>query len=179
MPRTSIKGQVLADLVAEFAELPVETVADEHNIDGKSVGVICTPGPPCWKVYVDGAANQRGSGVGLVLISPEKTIVEKSLRLGFLATNNEAEYEALLQGMTMVQKMGGKVVEMFSDWRLVVGQVKRELEARDARMQEYLSQVKRLPSNFDPFSLSHVFRSENTHADSLATLTTSLSGGLP
>ena len=93
-------------------------------------------------MYVDGAANQRGSGVGLILVSPEKTIIEKSLRLGFLATNNEAEYEALLQGMAMVQKMGGKVVEMFSDSRLVVGQVKGELEARDARMQEYLSHVK-------------------------------------
>ena len=53
-------------------------------------------------MYVDGAANQRGSRVGLVLISPEKTIIEKSLRLGFSATNNEAEYEALLQGMAMV-----------------------------------------------------------------------------
>ena len=113
-------------------------------MDGKSVGVISTPGPPGWKVYIDGAANQRGSGMGLVLVSPEKTIIEKSLRLGFSATNNEAEYEALLQGMTMVQKMGGKTAEMFSDLRLVVGQVKGELEARDARMQEYLSQDKRL-----------------------------------
>ena len=90
-------------------------------------------------MYVDGAANQRGSGVGLVLISPEKTILEKSLKLGFSATNNEAEYKALLQGIALVQKMGGKAVEMFSDLRLVVGQVKGELEARDARMQEYLS----------------------------------------
>ena len=53
-------------------------------------------------MYVDGTANQRGSGVGLVLISLEKSIIEKSLRLGFSATNNEAEYEALLQGMAMV-----------------------------------------------------------------------------
>ena len=51
--------------------------------------------------------------MGLVLISPEKIIIEKSLRLGFSATNNKAEYEALLMGMTMVQKMGGKAVEMF------------------------------------------------------------------
>ena len=51
---------------------------------------------------MDGAANQKGSGVGLVLISPEKLIVEKSLRLGFSATNNETECEALLEGMSMV-----------------------------------------------------------------------------
>ena len=80
--------------------------------------------------------------MGLVLVSPEKITIENSLRLGFLATNNEAEYEALLMGMAMVQKMGGKIVEMFSDSRLVVGQVKGELKARDTRMQEYLGQVR-------------------------------------
>ena len=92
-----------------------------------------------WKVYVDGAANQKGSGVGLVLILPEKLIIEKSLRLGFSATNNEAEYKALLEGMSMVQRMGGKSTKISSDSRLVVGQVKGELEARDERMQGYLA----------------------------------------
>ena len=62
---------------------------------------------------MDGAANQRGSGVGLVLVSPEKITIEKSLRLSFLATNNEVEYEALLMGMAMVQKIGGKAVKVF------------------------------------------------------------------
>ena len=75
--------------------------------------------------------------------------------------------------------MGEKTIEMFSDSRLVVGQVKGELEARDASMQEYLSQVKRLQPNFDLFSLSHISRSGNTHVDSLATLATFLAGGLP
>ena len=90
-------------------------------MDGKSVGAITLQEPLSWKVYVDSAANERGSGVGLVLVSPEKITIEKSLKLGFSATNNEAEYEALLMGMAMVQRMGGKVVKMFSDLRLVVG----------------------------------------------------------
>ena len=117
--------------------------------------------------------------MGLVLISPERATIEKSLKLGFSATNNEAEYEALLQRIVMVQKMGGKVVEMFSDSRLVVGQVKGKIEARDVRMQEYLSQVERLRPSFDLFNLSHISRSGNTHADSLATLATSSTGKLP
>ena len=79
----------------------------------------------------------------------------------------------------MVQKMGGKSIEMFSDSRLVVGQVKGEMEARDSRMQEYLSQVKRLQLEFGPFSLSHIPRNGNSHADSLATLATSSAGALP
>ena len=87
-----------------------------------------------WRVYVDGVVNHRGYRVGLVLISPEKITIEKSLRLGFSATNNEVEYKALLVGMIMVQKMGGKAVEVFSDSKLVVGQVQGELEAREPRM---------------------------------------------
>ena len=88
---------------------------------------------------MDGASNQKGSGVGLVLMSLEKVVNEKSLRLNFSATNNEAEYEALLVGMAMVQRMGGKSIKLFSDSRLVVGQVRGEFEAKDERMQGYLS----------------------------------------
>ena len=121
MSRTSVKGQVLADLIAKFTEPPVEAVAEEENMDGKSVDTISAQGASRWKVYVDGVANQRGFGVGLVLISPEKITIEKSLRLGFSATKNEAEYEVLLQGMATVQKMEGKAIEAFSDSRLVVG----------------------------------------------------------
>ena len=111
-------------------------------LDERLVGVASIQGPPPWELYVDRAANQRGSGVGLVLVSPEKITIEKSLRLNFSATNNEAEYEAeyeaLLKGMVMVQKIGGKAVRVFSDSKLVVGQERGDLEARDSRMQEYL-----------------------------------------
>ena len=117
--------------------------------------------------------------MGLVLVSPEKITIEKSLRLGFSATNNEAEYEALLVGMAMVQRMGGKEVDMFSNSRLVIGQVKEELEAKDVRMQGYLSPVRHLQSGFESFSLLHIPRSGNTHVDYLATLVTSSTQILP
>ena len=179
MPRTSVKGQVLTDLVAQFVKCPKEIDVRQHGMDEKSVGLISAQCPLPWKVYVDGAVNQRGSGVGLVLVSPEKITIEKFLRLGFSATNNEAEYETLLIGMVMVQKMGGKTVEIFSDSRLVVGQVKRELEVRDSRMQEFLSQVRRIQKNFEFFNLSYISRSGNIHVDSLATLATSSAQDLP
>ena len=144
MPRTFVKGQVLADLVAEFTEPPLEKVVETQGMDGKSVDTISLQEPLFWKVYVDGAANQKGSGVGLVLVSPKKFTIKKSLRLGFLATKKEAEYEALLERMSTIQRMGGKAVEIFSGSRLVVGQVKGDMEARDERMQGYLSQVRHL-----------------------------------
>ena len=142
-------------------------------MDEKSAGTISLQEPLLWKVYVDGAANQIGSGVGLVLVSPKQITIEKSLRLSFSAKNNEAKYEVLLEGMFMVQRMKGKAVKIFSDSRLVVDQVKGELEARDERMQGYLSQIRHLQSGFESFSLLHVPRSGNIHADSLATLATS------
>ena len=89
-------------------------------MDGKSVGMVSLQEPLPWKVHVDGAENQRGSGMGLVIISLEKIIIEKFLKLGFSAINNEAKYKALLVGMTIVQRMGEKVVEMFLDLRLIV-----------------------------------------------------------
>ena len=88
------------------------------------------------------------------------------MRLDFSATNNEAKYEDLFIGMAMVQRMGGKSVKVFLDSRLVVGQVKGEFEAKDERMQGYLSQVKCLQSKFDSFDLLHIPRNGNAHADS-------------
>ena len=128
---------------------------------------------------MDGAANQRGSGVGLVLMSLEKITTEKSLRLSFLAMNNKAEYETLLIGMMMIQKIGGKAVKVFSDSKLVVGQVRGDLEACDPRMQEYLCQIRSIQAKFEVFDLSHVPRGRNTHADSLATFAMSSAQDLP
>ena len=179
MPRTSIKGQVLIDLVAEFTKSEIEELPTGGNMDEKLVGTISQYCLPTWEVHVDGASNKKGSGVGLVLMSPEKVVIEKSLRLNFSATNNEAEYEALLEGMAMVQRMDGKSIKLFSDSRLVVGQVRGEFEAKDERMQGYLNQVKCMQLKFDSFNLLHVPRSGNAHVDSLAMLATSSAQDLP
>ena len=69
--------------------------------------------------------------------------------------------------------MRGKSIKLFSDSRLIVGQVRGEFEAKDERMQGYLSQVKSMQSKFDSFDLLHVLRSGIAHADSLAMLATS------
>ena len=96
MPHNAVKGQVLTDLVAEFAEPSPKEVRGMPSTDKRLVDTVSQQGPTCWKAYVDGTVNQRGSEVGLVLISPEGITIEKSLRLGFSAMNNEAKYETLL-----------------------------------------------------------------------------------
>ena len=81
--RSSIKGQVLTNLVAEFAKCPYEMDVENHNMGERSVGVVSVQCPMPWELYVNGAANQRGLGVRLVLVLPEKITIEKSLRLSF------------------------------------------------------------------------------------------------
>ena len=83
--------------MAEFTEPEIEEIPSGGNMNEKLVGTISQYCLPTWEVYVDRASNQKGSRVGLVLVSPEKVVIEKSLRLDFSATNNEAEYEALLE----------------------------------------------------------------------------------
>ena len=120
--------------MAEFTEPEADGLLVPEERDVKLACSISQRFPPTWEVHVDGASNQKGAGVGLVLTSSERITIEKSLRLGFPATNNKPEYEALLEGMAMVLRMGGKSIELLSDSRLVVGQVKGEFEAKDERM---------------------------------------------
>ena len=79
-----------------------------------------------------------GFGAGIVIITPEGIRLEHSFRLGFRASNNEAEYEALLAGLRAILDLGALEVEVFSNSRLVVNQVQGSFEARDPRMMEYL-----------------------------------------
>ena len=158
----------------EFIEGVGGSRAKEDRIPSMEVLLVSIPYLPMWKLYVDGVANQKSFGIGIVLVSPKKITKEKSLRLGFLAINNEAEYEALLTIMIMVKKLEGKAMEVFFDSGLIVGKVKGEFEARDQRMQRYLGKIRQLQSSFKIFSIKQVPRSKNSHTNSLATLATSL-----
>ena len=102
-PKTAIKGQVLADLVIEFtlAELAKDTGA--------------TPDLPIWKLSVDRVANAQWSDAGLILTSPEGIDIEYALIFRFLASNNEAEYEAVIAGLNLAHSMKVDQLEVCSD----------------------------------------------------------------
>ena len=90
-PRTTVKGQVLAYFIMEFT--PSNTPAQTTEITQLA------PNLPIWRLSVDGAANSQGSSAGLILTSPYGIDVEYALRFGFQASNNEAEYEAVIAGL--------------------------------------------------------------------------------
>ena len=135
-PRNSINGQVLADFVAEF------TLSSQGSVRIYQVTV------RWWKVFMHGASNTKGSGVRIVLVSPEGVKLEKSLRLGFRALTNEAKYKALIAGLWAAQKLGAKEVEMFSDSRLVVSQINVSFKAKDSHMSQYLKLFMNIWANF-------------------------------
>ena len=92
-------------------------------------------------IYVDGSSTVGGSGAGLVLRGPHGAKVSYVLKFGFGASNNEAEYEALLVALKIAKDIGAKRLQIFSDPVLVVQQVKGKYEARDKGMMTYLKAV--------------------------------------
>ena len=107
-PKTVIKGQILADFVMEFTSTEL-TEATE-----------LAPDLPIWKFSVDGEANAQGSDAGLILTFPDGIDTEFALRFSFRASNNEAEYEAVLTRLNLVHFMEADQLEVSSDSQLVV-----------------------------------------------------------
>uniref|UniRef100_A0A2N9EHN4 Uncharacterized protein n=1 Tax=Fagus sylvatica TaxID=28930 RepID=A0A2N9EHN4_FAGSY len=129
-PRTAIKAQALADFIAEFTH-PWEEEGEPEQLE-------------IWTVNIDGSSTKEMGGAGIILVSPEKDKFEYAIQLRFRATNNEAEYEALLAGLKLSKKMGVKNLTVKSDSQLVIGQIKGEYEAREDRMKKILEDADRL-----------------------------------
>ncbi|GFY96586.1 hypothetical protein Acr_11g0008920 [Actinidia rufa] len=169
-PRTAIKAQALADFIVEstYEDTPqLETTPLEAKI----------PKEPAqekdlahWILFVDGSSNQHGCGAGLVIRAPSGEQMEYAIRMGFKATNNEAEYEALLAGLRVATELGAQSLEVFSDSQLVVNQVQGDYLAKDARMIAYLGEVKAVSAKIKEFKIHQIPREDNRKVDDLANL---------
>ena len=95
-----------------------------------------------WTLNVDGASRQTGVSIGLQLTSPTGERIEQAMRLGFSATNNESEYEAMIAGLELALAMGVDNLSVKSDSQPVFEQVNAKFESRDPRMAKYASLVK-------------------------------------
>ncbi|GKC47511.1 reverse transcriptase domain-containing protein [Tanacetum coccineum] len=129
--------------------------------------VVATPPEP-WTLFTDGSSCVDGSGAGLILTSPEGTEFTYALRFQFTASNNEAEYEALIAGLRIAAQMGVQNVQVNVDSKLVANQVLGTYVAKEENMIKYLEKVKGLVSGFANFSISQVPRSKNKKADALS-----------
>lgn len=129
-PRHAIKAQAMADFFVEVTSDPTE------NTDTR------------WKLPVDGASNQTSGGAEIILESPTGVIYEQSVKFEFPVSNNQAEYEALLGGLTLAREVGATRLEVSSDSQIVTSQVNGSYQARDSLLQKYLERVKELSKQF-------------------------------
>ncbi|XP_074307855.1 uncharacterized protein LOC141642808 [Silene latifolia] len=163
-PRTAIKSQALADFVSDFSPT-IQNLADEEILTLKG-----NKEAEVWQMYIDGASNQRGAGVGLILRSPQGDLMAQAVRCEFKATNNETEYETLILGMQLALELGVRNLQIFSDSFLIVNHVNDEFIARDSKMIAYLKVAKELKQKFKDCKLKQIPRDQNVEADALATL---------
>ena len=85
-------------------------------------------------VQTDGPATKKVGGAGVVLKSPEIEILKYAVKLQFSTTNNEAEFEALLTGLSLAKALGAKNLIVQADSQLIIGQAKGDYEAKEERM---------------------------------------------
>ncbi|XP_059451083.1 uncharacterized protein LOC132181869 [Corylus avellana] len=161
LPRSSLKGQALADFLAEFTNLP---------------NVTSWPGDETWVIYVDGSSTKKHGGAVIVMITLDGEELCSSLKLKFKTINNEAEYEAVLAGLGLALEMGAKFVEIRSNSQVVVGHIRGEFEAKGDKMKLYLSKVQEMQSLFNKFSIVKILRPKNERADQLARIASTANG---
>jgi ribonuclease HI len=118
--------------------------------------------------YVDGSSANQKSGAGVTLSSPEGENFQYAIKLDFVTTNKEAEYEAVLAGFAIAREMGAKNLEVRSDSQVVVDHIQRQSEAHGEKMIQYLKKVHEIQSCFDRVVLTKIPRENNLRADALS-----------
>ncbi|GAU19161.1 hypothetical protein TSUD_89260 [Trifolium subterraneum] len=150
--RKALKAQVLADFIAEMT---TSTTSKKNK----------------WTIFVNGSLNSQGSGQGIILENGDGVRIEVSLGISFPTTNNQAEYEAFLAGLRLVEDMGAEEIKIFTDSQLVAYQVSGEYQTKEERLLEYLNLIKTKLAKFKETEVKHVPREHNTRQDVLSKLT--------
>jgi ribonuclease HI/transposase InsO family protein len=124
--------------------------------------------PKLWTMYFDGSLMKTGAGAGLLFISPLGKHLRYMMRLHFPASNNVAEYEALVNGLRIAIELGVRRLDARGDSQLVIDQVMKNSHCRDRKMEAYCDEVRRLEDKFYGLELNHIARRYNETADELA-----------
>jgi ribonuclease HI len=152
-PRKAIKSQVLADFVAEWVDTQLPTAPIQSEL---------------WTMFFDESLMKTGAGAGVLFISPLGKHIRYVLRLHFPASNNVAEYEALVNGLRITIELGVRRLDARGDSHLVIDQVMKNSHCCDPKMEAYCDEVRRLEDKFYGLELNHIARRYNETADELA-----------
>ncbi|XP_074374514.1 uncharacterized protein LOC141714917 [Apium graveolens] len=143
--------------------LVVITSSEEVGLEGQNSA-------PWWSLFVDGASNGDGAGAGIELISPKAHKIRRATHLAFHATNNDAEYEALINGLKLALEMKVENLNVFGDSIIVVYQINGGYQAKGPRTEPYLKCAQRIIARFNEVRLELIPRGQNEGADELEKL---------
>ena len=124
-----------------------------------------------YQLYCDGASrsNPGDASIGISILLDGKEVHTISKKIG-IATNNEAEYQALIDGLNYCVDNSIKEIEVFLDSNLVVEQVNENFKVKAANLKVLNSKVKELIEKFKFIEINHVYREDNKRADQLANM---------
>jgi ribonuclease HI len=121
-------------------------------------------------MYFDRSLMKKGASVGLVFVSLHRVSLKSMVHLHFSASNNVADYEALINGMRITIKLGIRWLDIKGDSQLVIDQVMKESSCHNPKMAAYCQEVRKLEDKFDSLELNHIPRRLNEAADELANM---------
>jgi ribonuclease HI len=150
-PAKAVKGQALADLIAERINTNIATLSAHARA-----------------MYFDGSTCEDGCGIGVLLVSPRGVTCSFSVRLPAPCTNNLAEYEVVCRGMELLLEAGVEVVEVFGDSKLVVSQLTEEYRCKSKSLFPLWMRCHELVTQFRYINFYWIPRSQNAEANDLA-----------
>ncbi|XP_074358190.1 uncharacterized protein LOC141697610 [Apium graveolens] len=151
-------------------EMEVEQGALVVIPNAEEVGIENQNSAPWWSLFVDGATNGDGAGAGIELISSESHKIRRVTHLAFRATNNDAEYEGLINGLKLAVEIKVENLNVFTDSMIVVYQINKGYQAKGPRTELYLKCAQRIIARFNEVRLELIPRGKNEGADELAKL---------
>jgi ribonuclease HI len=168
-PHHAVKSQVLVDFIMEWTPPPSVSGGPDPNLDpapAEPRGPVFTE--PHWTLYFDGSARQQVGGARVVHFDPSRDQVKYMVHLEFKATNNMAEYVALIFGLSAALSLGIRQLLVKGDSQLIIKQVRGECSCNEPRLAAYLLHVRKLEKDFTALELQHVPWADNSAADDLS-----------
>jgi ribonuclease HI len=152
-PPKAIRSQILADFLAEWTDTQLPTTPIQ---------------PELRTMYFDGSLMKTGAGASLLFVSPLRKHLRYVICLHFPASNNVAEYKALVNGLRIAVELGVRRLDARGDSQLVIDHVMKNSHYRDRKMEAYCDEVRRLENKFYGLELNHIAQRYNETADELA-----------
>ena len=160
----TIKGSFVSDF---YAENPIEGENGKEDFPDED---ILNVELGAYKMYFDGAVNQYGNGIGILLITLEGSHIPLAIKLNFEVTNNLANYKACITGMEALRELGVKEAEVFGDLTLVIAQAQKLWKVKKEHLKPYQQYLEDLTKTFDKITYTVIPRAQNQFVDALATL---------